>query len=65
MNNNGHFFYMSSKAGVFAGEDIVSGAATVVSAMGQGKKAARAMHKHMTGEEPPGFEPPGEAVQAE
>ncbi len=56
---------MSSKAGVFAGGDIVSGAATVISAMGQGKKAARAMHKHMMGEEPPGFEPPREAAPAE
>ncbi|SDB18399.1 sulfide dehydrogenase (flavoprotein) subunit SudA [Desulfonatronum thiosulfatophilum] len=44
---------MTSKPGVFAGGDIVSGAATVISAMGQGKQAARAMHKYMTGEEPP------------
>lgn len=46
---------MSSKPGVFAGGDIVSGAATVISAMGQGKKAARAMHRYLMGEEPPGF----------
>jgi glutamate synthase (NADPH/NADH) small chain len=43
----------TSKPGVFAGGDIVSGAATVISAMGQGKQAARAMHVHMMGEEPP------------
>jgi glutamate synthase (NADPH) small chain len=44
---------MTSKSGVFAGGDIVSGAATVISAMGQGKQAARAMHAYMTGEEAP------------
>ncbi|HDQ39525.1 MAG TPA: NADPH-dependent glutamate synthase [Desulfonatronum sp.] len=44
---------MTSKPGVFAGGDIVSGAATVISAMGQGKQAARAMHAYMTGEEAP------------
>lgn len=44
---------MTSKPGVFAGGDIVSGAATVISAMGQGKQAARAMHTYMTGEKPP------------
>ncbi|PTN37693.1 NADPH-dependent glutamate synthase [Desulfonatronum sp. SC1] len=43
----------TSKPGVFAGGDIVSGAATVISAMGQGKQAARAMHRYLTGEEPP------------
>jgi len=43
----------TSKPGVFAGGDIVSGAATVISAMGQGKRAAKAMHTYMTGEEPP------------
>ncbi|SMP41943.1 sulfide dehydrogenase (flavoprotein) subunit SudA [Desulfonatronum zhilinae] len=43
----------TSKPGVFAGGDIVSGAATVISAMGQGKQAARAMHSYLTGEEPP------------
>jgi glutamate synthase (NADPH/NADH) small chain len=50
----------TSKPGVFAGGDIVSGAATVISAMGQGKKAARSIHKYMTGEEPPGYRPPHE-----
>ena len=33
--------YMTSIAGVFAGGDIVSGADTVIAAMGAGKKAAR------------------------
>lgn len=44
---------MTSMPGVFAGGDIVSGAATVISAMGQGKKAASAMHRYLTGQEPP------------
>ncbi len=43
---------MTSKPGVFAGGDIVSGAATVISAMGQGKVAARAMHRYLTGKDP-------------
>lgn len=42
---------MTSQPGVFAGGDIVSGAATVISAMGQGKTAARAMHRYLTGED--------------
>ncbi len=46
----------TSKPGVFAAGDIVSGAATVISAMGQAKTAARHIHKYLTGEEPPGFE---------
>ncbi len=40
--------------GVFAGGDVVSGAATVISAMGQGKTAARSIHRYLTGENPPG-----------
>jgi glutamate synthase (NADPH/NADH) small chain len=36
-----------SKAGVFAGGDIVTGAATVILAMGAGKKAARAIHEYL------------------
>ncbi|TVR00739.1 MAG: NADPH-dependent glutamate synthase [Desulfovibrionales bacterium] len=43
----------TTKPGVFAGGDIVSGAATVISAMGQGKQAARAMHRYLVGDEPP------------
>jgi glutamate synthase (NADPH/NADH) small chain len=34
----------TSRPGVFAAGDVVSGAATVISAMGQGKIAARSMH---------------------
>jgi len=41
----------TSKKGVFAGGDIVTGAATVILAMGAGKKAARAMDEYLrTGE---------------
>jgi glutamate synthase (NADPH/NADH) small chain len=32
---------------VFAGGDIVTGAATVIMAMGAGKKAAAAMHEYL------------------
>ena len=32
---------------VFAGGDIVTGEATVISAMGAGKKAAKAMHEYL------------------
>lgn len=37
----------TSKPGVYAGGDIVRGGATVILAMGDGKKAARAMHEYM------------------
>jgi len=37
----------TSKEGVFAGGDIVTGGATVILAMGAGRKAAAAMHKYM------------------
>ena len=40
--------------GVFAAGDVVSGAATVISAMGQGKTAAKSIHRYLTGAEPPG-----------
>jgi glutamate synthase (NADPH/NADH) small chain len=41
----------TSKKGVFAGGDIVSGAATVIEAMGAGRKAAAAMNDYLaTGE---------------
>ena len=41
----------TSRKGVFAGGDIVTGAATVILAMGAGRKAAKAMHEYlMTGE---------------
>jgi glutamate synthase (NADPH/NADH) small chain len=38
----------TSKKGVFAGGDIASGAATVILAMGDGKRAAKAMHRYLT-----------------
>lgn len=37
----------TSKAGVFAGGDVVTGAATVILAMGAGKKAARAINEYL------------------
>jgi len=36
---------------VWAGGDIVTGAATVISAMGAGKRAAESMHKYLRGED--------------
>ncbi len=38
----------TSKRGVFAGGDIVTGAATVILAMGAGRKAARSIHDYLT-----------------
>jgi len=38
----------TSKKGVFAGGDVVTGAATVIMAMGAGKKAARAIHEYLS-----------------
>ena len=38
---------MTSLPGVFAGGDIVTGAATVISAMGAGKTAARGIHEYL------------------
>ncbi len=38
----------TSKKGVFAGGDVVSGAATVILAMGAGRKAALAIHEYLT-----------------
>jgi glutamate synthase (NADPH/NADH) small chain len=37
----------TSIEGVYAGGDIVTGSATVISAMGAGRKAARAMHEYL------------------
>lgn len=36
--------------GVFAGGDVATGAATVISAMGAGKRAAKAIHEYLIGE---------------
>lgn len=40
----------TSRKGVYAGGDIVTGGATVILAAGAGKKAARAMHQYLTEE---------------
>ena len=37
----------SNLEGIFAGGDIVTGSATVISAMGAGKRAAKAMHEYL------------------
>ncbi len=39
----------TSKKGVHAGGDIVTGEATVIAAMGAGRKSARAMHEYLCG----------------
>ena len=44
---------MTSMPGVFAGGDIVRGAATVILAMGDGKRAAAAIDRWLRGEPPP------------
>jgi glutamate synthase (NADPH/NADH) small chain len=38
---------LTSREGVYAGGDVVSGAATVILAMGAGKKAAAAIHEYI------------------
>lgn len=38
--------------GVFAGGDIVTGSATVISAMGAGRKAAKGIHAYLQGKKP-------------
>lgn len=40
---------MSSVPGVFAGGDAIRGEATVILAMGDGKKAAKAIHEYLSG----------------
>ncbi len=41
------YTFMTSRKGLFAGGDIVSGAATVISAMGQAKEAAKAIDEYI------------------
>lgn len=41
----------TSKPGVFAGGDIVTGAATVILAMGAGRTAANSIHDYLTGKQ--------------
>jgi glutamate synthase (NADPH/NADH) small chain len=38
---------MSSVPGLFAGGDAVTGAATVISAMGAGRNAAQGIHQYL------------------
>jgi len=51
MNENGNIIAdkdgMTSINGVFAGGDIVTGAATVIAAMGAGRRAAAAIDKYL------------------
>jgi glutamate synthase (NADPH/NADH) small chain len=42
----------TSIEGVYAGGDIVTGSATVISAMGAGRKAAKAMHEYLMQKNP-------------
>jgi glutamate synthase (NADPH) small chain len=42
----------TSMEGVYAGGDIVTGSATVISAMGAGRKAAKAMHEYLMQKQP-------------
>ena len=39
---------LTSKKGVYAGGDIVAGAATVILAMGEGRRAAEAIHNELS-----------------
>ena len=39
---------LTSREGVYAGGDAVTGAATVISAMGAGKKAAESIHRYLS-----------------
>jgi glutamate synthase (NADPH/NADH) small chain len=57
-------FGMTSLPGVFAGGDIVRGAATVILAMGDGKGAAQAMDAWLRGGYPPGEDPETAAAAA-
>jgi glutamate synthase (NADPH/NADH) small chain len=41
----------TSREGVYAGGDIVTGSATVISALGAGRKAASAMHRYLSCQE--------------
>jgi glutamate synthase (NADPH/NADH) small chain len=56
---------MTSIPGVFAGGDIVTGAATVILAMGAGKKAAAGIHTYLTGDEVGSAETSPEPTSAE
>ena len=47
----------TQKPGVFAGGDIVTGGATVISAMGAGRRAARAIDRYLTNPSADGYSP--------
>ncbi|MEW6223613.1 MAG: NADPH-dependent glutamate synthase [Chloroflexota bacterium] len=55
---------MTSMPGVFAGGDIVRGAATVILAMGDGKRAARSIDSWLNGVWPPPPEEPAVSAKA-
>ena len=40
---------LSSRPGVYAGGDVITGGATVILAMGQGRRAAGAIHERLMG----------------
>jgi len=56
---------MTSMPGVFAGGDIVRGAATVILAMGDGKRAAKAINGYLAGAWPPTDDAADARVEAE
>jgi glutamate synthase (NADPH/NADH) small chain len=39
---------ITSRKGVYAGGDIVTGSATVILAMGAGRKSAKAIHEYIS-----------------
>jgi glutamate synthase (NADPH/NADH) small chain len=43
----------TSLDGIWAGGDVVTGAATVISAMGAGRKAAKSIHEALAGQTTP------------
>jgi len=54
LNSRGYYIAepvtgLTSKPRVFAGGDIVTGSATVISAMGAGRRSAQAIHKMLMG----------------
>ena len=54
MNSHGGFVVnedgLTSRKGIYAGGDAVTGAATVISAMGAGKVAAKAIDEYLSGQ---------------
>lgn len=52
----------TSLKGVFAGGDVVLGAATVILAMGEGRRAAQAIHQYLENEDWTGAPEPAEAA---